>query len=118
MRGWFQDEQQRQWAELYQDSGLVFGHENGVAHDPRHIDRRFLKHVTGAGVKRIRFHDLRHSSAVIGLGELGEWPDEVSKRLGHESVGFTLDTYSHLLPQRGKEIACEFDRLVEKRRAA
>jgi hypothetical protein len=29
-----------------------------------------------------------------------------------------LDTYSHLLPQRGKEIASEFDRLVEKRRAA
>jgi integrase len=116
--GWFQDDQQRQWAELYQNSGLVFCHENGVAHDPRHIDRRFLKHVTGAGVKRIRFHDLRHSSAVIGLRELGEWPDEVSKRLGHESVGFTLDTYSHLLPQRGKEIAIEFDRLVEKRRAA
>jgi hypothetical protein len=49
--------------------------------------------------------------------ELGEWPDEVSKRLGHESVGSTLDTNSHLLPQRGKEIASEFDRPVEKRRA-
>jgi integrase len=92
--------------------------ENGRAHDPRAVDRRFQRHIVNAEVKRIRFHDLRHTSAVIGLRELGEWPDEVSKRLGHESVGFTLDVYGHLLPRRGKEIAVEFDRLVEKRRAA
>jgi hypothetical protein len=35
-----------------------------------------------------------------------------------EAVAFTLDTYGHLLPQRGKEIATEFDRLLERRRAA
>ncbi len=55
---------------------------------------------------------------MIGLRGLGEWPDEVSKRLGHESVAFTLDTYGHLLPQRGKDIATAFDRLVRERRAA
>lgn len=71
-----------------------------------------------AGVKRIRFHDLRHTSAVIGLRELGEWVDEVSKRLGHESTAFTLDTYGHLLPQRGRDVAAAFDRLVRERCAA
>ena len=67
-------------------------------------------------MKRIRFHDLRHSSAVIGLRELNESPDEVSKRLGHESTAFTLDTYGHLLPERGAAVAGAFDRLLVKRR--
>lgn len=113
-----QGEERHNWAELYDDIGLVFCRENGRPHDPRAITRRFPHRVVAAGVKRIRFHDLRHTSAVIGLRELGEWPDEVSKRLGHESVAFTLDTYGHLLPQRGKDIATAFDRLVRERRAA
>jgi hypothetical protein len=52
---------------------------------------------------------------VIGLRELGEAIDEVSKRLGHESTAFTLDTYSHLLPQRGRDVAVAFDKLVKER---
>jgi integrase len=110
-----QDEQRRAWAELYEDDGLVFCHENGTSHDPRWITNRFRKQVASAGVKRIRIHDLRHSSAVIGLRELGEAIDEVSKRLGHESTAFTLDIYGHLLPQRGRDVATAFDRLVRDR---
>jgi integrase len=111
-----QDEQRRAWAEVYQDEGLVFCHENGTSHDPRWMTNRFRKQVMKANVKRIRFHDLRHTSAVIGLRELGEAVDEVSKRLGHESTAFTLDIYGHLLPQRGKDVAVAFDRLVRERR--
>jgi integrase len=110
-----QDEQRRSWAELYQDEGLVFCHDNGTPHDPRWTTNRFRKQVAKAQVKRIRFHDLRHTSAVIGLRELGEAVDEVSRRLGHESTAFTLDTYGHLLPQRGKDVAAAFDRLVRER---
>jgi integrase len=106
------------WGELYLAQGLVFSKENGDSHDPRVISRRLSRQTAAAGVKRIRFHDLRHTSAVVGLRELGEWPDEVSKRLGHESVAFTVDTYGHLLPHRGKEVASGFDRLVRQRRAA
>jgi integrase len=113
-----QDDQREAWAELYAGRGLVFCRENGDSHDPRTVSKRFGDQIDEAKLKRIRFHDLRHTSAVIGLRELGEWPDEVSKRLGHESVAFTLDTYGHLLPKRGKEIAASFDRLARKRRAA
>src|SRR5262249_18503905 len=95
-----QDERRRAWGELYEDRRLVSCRENGDSHDPRAISKRLSTQVIAAGVKRIRFHDLRHSSAVIGLRELGEWSDEVSKRLGHESTAFTLDTNGHLLPQR------------------
>ncbi len=111
-----QEGQRREWAEAYMDHGLVFARDNGTPHDPRVVTHRFAVQVKRADVKRIRFHDLRHTSAVIGLRELGEWPDEVSQRLGHTSVAFTLDTYSHLLPQRGRAVAEGFGRLLRPRR--
>src|SRR5262249_16639974 len=108
--------QRQAWADAYEGHDLVFCRDNGSPHDPRVISHRFCMHAASAEVRRIRFHDLRHTSAVIGLRELGEWPDEASKRLGHTSVAFTLDTYGHLLPQRGQAVADAFDRLLADRR--
>lgn len=107
--------ERRAWADAYEDLGLVFTRENGTSHDPRVVTHRFQRHVGEARVKIIRLHDLRHTSAVIGLRELGEWPDEVSRRLGHTSVAFTLDTYGHLLPARNRTLADAFDRLLQER---
>ena len=47
-------------------------------------------------LKKIRLHDFRHSHASILLNE-GVNIIAVSKRLGHESVKMTLDTYAHLM---------------------
>lgn len=46
-----------------------------------------------AGLPRIRLHDLRHTMATRILAQ-GEHPKVVSERLGHATVGITLDTYS------------------------
>lgn len=45
----------------------------------------------------IRFHDLRHTHATLLLRQ-GVHVKVVSERLGHSTVGITLDTYSHVLP--------------------
>ncbi|KAJ53625.1 phage integrase family site-specific recombinase [Clostridium tetanomorphum DSM 665] len=55
-------------------------------------------------VKQIRIHDLRHSHASL-LIELGFTPLLISERLGHEKVQTTLDTYSHLYPNKGDVVA-------------
>jgi integrase len=49
-----------------------------------------------AGLPHVRFHDLRHAHATLMLLR-GVHPKIVSERLGHASVGITLDTYSHVL---------------------
>lgn len=67
--------------------------------------------ATKAGIKQIRVHDLRHSHASL-LINMGFDPLEISERLGHESVKTTLDTYSHLYPDRDQKLA---DRLNELR---
>ncbi|OPJ61508.1 site-specific integrase [Clostridium oryzae] len=69
----------------------------------------FLKHemvrvCKKSGVKEIRIHDLRHSHASL-LIELGFTPLLISERLGHEKVETTLNTYSHLYPNKGDIVA-------------
>lgn len=62
-----------------------------------------------SGVKKIRIHDIRHSHASL-LVELGFPILLISERLGHESINTTLQTYSHLYPNKQSEVA---DKLQE-----
>ena len=55
-------------------------------------------------VQRIRLHDLRHTHATLGL-KAGVHPKVMSERLGHATVGVTLDLYSHVVPALAKDAA-------------
>lgn len=63
-----------------------------------------------AGLKKIRLHDLRHSHASL-LINMGFAPLEISERLGHESVKTTLDTYSHLYPDKDIQLSKALNKL-------
>lgn len=74
-----------------------------------HLTKSFLHHemtrgAEKAGVKRIRIHDLRHSHASL-LVEMGFQPLAIAERLGHEKIETTLNTYSHLYPNKQAELA-------------
>ena len=60
-----------------------------------------------AGVKRIRLHDLRHSSCAL-LIHLGYSPIQIAERLGHESVTIT-ERYAHLYPSVQRQMAVSLD---------
>lgn len=60
-----------------------------------------------AGVKRIRIHDLRHSSCAL-LINLGYSPVQIADRLGHESITIT-ERYSHLYPSVQRDMANRLD---------
>ena len=77
------------------------------------ITKYYLEHemqrgIKESGVKRIRVHDLRHSHASM-LIELGFSPLEIAKRLGHEKVETTLNTYAHLYPNKQTKLAERLD---------
>ncbi len=65
-----------------------------------------------AGVKRIRVHDLRHSHASL-LVEMGFSPLLIAERLGHEKVQTTMETYSHLYPNKQVEAARQLDSIMQ-----
>ncbi len=64
-----------------------------------------------SGVKRIRVHDIRHSHASL-LVEMGFSPLLIAERLGHEKVQTTMDTYSHLYPNKQLEVARQLDGMM------
>jgi integrase len=45
----------------WQESGLVFTTSVGTVVEPRNLSRTFEHLVQRSGVRRIRFHDLRHT---------------------------------------------------------
>lgn len=64
-----------------------------------------------AGIERIRFHDLRHTSATLSLSN-GDNVKIVAERLGHSSPKMTLDVYAHAVPTLQKESAERMDTLL------
>jgi len=87
----------------YQDNRLVCAAADGRPWNPNsfsHNCASFL-HRAGSGVG---FHGLRHTHATQLLRQ-GVHPKVVSERLGHSTVGITLDVYSHVLPGMQEEAA-------------
>ena len=85
-------------------SGRVFTKANGEQLHPERISALFRRLVRAAALPAIPLHGLRHTYASIALAK-GVNPAIVSRRLGHSTVAFTLDVYSHVLPQVDAEVA-------------
>ncbi|MBA2258227.1 MAG: site-specific integrase [Acidobacteria bacterium] len=87
----------------YTDFGLVFAKEPADLQRPEAAlgqplstlgNARFVELVAKAGVKRIKFHGLRHTCATLLL-QAGTPVHVVARRLGHANVGMTLNVYAH-----------------------
>jgi integrase len=88
---------------------LVFPNSEGNPMDAANlIHRGFEPAVRRAGLRKIRFHDLRHTAASLLLAN-GVDVVAVSRLLGHSSPIVTLNIYSHAIP---KERAGLTDRLA------
>lgn len=69
----------------------------GRPYFPGHITHRFSRLSAEAGLRHIRLHDLRHSSASIA-GFLGVDLKALQERIGHADAETLTDIYMHELP--------------------
>jgi integrase len=60
------------------------------------LSHAFGKIAKQAGLRGVVFHSLRHSFSSLMLLR-GAKPKVISEALGHSSVAFTMDTYSHII---------------------
>jgi len=91
---------------------LIVGNVDGAPRDPGTLTHSFARIARRAGLPGTRFHDLRHTFASLML-LAGIHPKVVSEMLGHSSVAFTLDTYSHVVPGIQKAAARRLDEVLE-----
>jgi len=77
------------------DAEYVYVNDIGELVKPGYITQHFPNMLTKNNLRRIRFHDLRHSCASllyangVSLKEIQEW-------LGHSDIGTTSNIYTHL----------------------
>ncbi|MFA8440178.1 tyrosine-type recombinase/integrase [Pueribacillus sp. YX66] len=75
--------------------------------------RTHYRCIKNSGVRKIDFHDLRHTHATMLLKE-GENPKAVAERLGHD-VRTLMETYAHVLPNMQKQTAINFGKRFHKK---
>ncbi|MFF5566190.1 tyrosine-type recombinase/integrase [Streptomyces sp. NPDC012623] len=77
------------------DNRFVFNTPKGRPLDPTNLSRRFSRLLHKAGLRTIRFHDLRHSTATLLL-EQGVDLVVIKELLGHAHIGVTAGVYAHV----------------------
>jgi integrase len=90
---------------------LVFSDIDGTPIDPSTLTHNFARIVSQAGLGRVRFHDLRHTFASLALLR-GAKPKVISEALGHASVAFTMDTYSHIISGMQEDMMALLDEVL------
>jgi integrase len=91
---------------------LIFVNTSGNPLNERNlVQRNFQVILERAKLPRIRLYDLRHTAATLALAA-GVPAKVVSEQLGHASVAFTLDTYSHVLPHMQEAAAAQVEALL------
>ncbi|MFN7149561.1 MAG: tyrosine-type recombinase/integrase [Microthrixaceae bacterium] len=92
-------------------NGLLFPASDGTSHlAPSTIYRSFYPAREAAGRPDLRFHDLRHTGAVLAAST-GATLAELMARLGHSTAGAAL-RYQHAAQDRDKVIAAALSDLA------
>ncbi|MDR4171175.1 site-specific integrase [Bacillus nitratireducens] len=91
----------------YHDLDLITCNNLGKVTTRSTFTSHFNKVIENAGIKKIKFHDTRHTHATLLLKQ-GVHPKVVSERLGHSDISLTLRIYSHVLPNMQEDAVKAF----------
>lgn len=79
----------------HQWDGYIFRHPDGNIIAPNLLTRKFSEFLQRNSLKKMRFHDLRHSCATL-LYSQGVSPKAIQQVLGHTQLSTTTEIYTHL----------------------
>ncbi|MBI4490242.1 MAG: tyrosine-type recombinase/integrase, partial [Deltaproteobacteria bacterium] len=87
----------------------VFTTPIGTQLDPNNMRKHlFYRALHLAELRRVRFHDLRHTFASL-LIQQGESLAYVKDQLGHHSIQITVDIYGNLVPGGNRQAVDRLD---------
>jgi len=94
-----------------QHDDFVFAGFDREPYRPDSFSATFRRAATRTELPGVHFHVARHTHASLLLAA-GVHPKIVSERLGHASVAFTIDAYSHVMPSLGEAAAEWLDQIL------
>jgi integrase len=100
-----QNEERLRLSVLWEDQHLIFPNHVGRPINPSNFYHRQLKVLLKKAALQgqgFTFHSLRHTFATE-LFRRGKHPKVIQSLLGHSSITQTMDTYSHLMEDIGRE---------------
>lgn len=86
----------------------VFPSHEGTPLESGNVRRSLSLCLKKAGMRHLRFHDLRHSFASYLIAN-GESLAYVKEQMGHASIQITVDTYGHLIPGANRQAVNRLD---------
>lgn len=98
------------WKET--DHEFVFPNAYGGSLHFSRPTKWWIKFLDYNGLKKIRFHDLRHTSATLLINQ-GVHAKIISERLGHADITTTMNVYGHALQSADKSAADKLDALFK-----
>lgn len=88
----------------YVNNNYIFKWDNGKLYNPDYISRKFSDILKKYNLRKIRFHDLRHSCASLLVAK-GFQLKDIQEWLGHADIQTTANIYAHLDVERKNKIA-------------
>ena len=95
----------------WESSDLVFTDAYGGPLSDRVVRGRFYRILESVGLRRQRFHDLRHACASLMISQ-GVPSREVMETLGHSTIAMTLNRYAHIFQEAQRETADKMDKVL------
>ncbi|QSF43304.1 tyrosine-type recombinase/integrase [Paenibacillus tianjinensis] len=99
--------------ESYIDNNYIICDELGHSLSTSNFHKFWTRKLEATGVRKIRFHDLRHTCASL-MFSAGVHPKVVQEMLGHSSIKVTLDMYSHMMPNMQADAATAMENLLSQ----
>ena len=97
---------------LWQEKNLVFSNAVGSYLSYRTVYDCFKRLMVKIGAPATRFHDLRHTYAVMAI-QSGDDIKTVQENLGHATAAFTLDVYGHVTAQMKQASADRMEKFIQ-----
>lgn len=97
----------------WNDGNFVFSDEIGRHLARQTVYKNFKRILESMDMPDVRFHDLRHSFAVISL-QSGDDVKTVQENLGHHTAAFTLDVYGHVTEKMRKDSASRMESFINE----
>ena len=85
----------------------------GMLFRPSYVSSHFEVILKRNGLRKIRFHDLRHTFSLVALANGVDFKT-LSAMLGHYSVAFTLDVYGHVNDDMKRDAADKVSSVLKR----